>query len=58
MTSDEQLRVEKFKIDNFMRLGCTIYTAVSCVDRGIDWHEVESIMDKGANLVEALDIAR
>ena len=44
--SDEQIKVEQFKINNFLRLGYSIYEATCAVDMGIDWHDVEDFLNK------------
>lgn len=54
---DEVLRVEKFKIDNYLRLGYSIYDAMYAVDNNIDWHEVEELLEKGSDRENALKIA-
>jgi hypothetical protein len=54
---DETLRVEKFKIDNYLRMGYSIYDAMLAVDNNIDWHEVERLIAKGCKKDIALRIA-
>lgn len=54
---DETLRIEKFKIDNFLRIGYSVTDAIDAVDHGKDWHEVENLVEKGCPLQTALKIA-
>jgi hypothetical protein len=56
-TVDDILRVEKFKIDNFMRMGCSYREAVFAVEEGVDWHLVQELIDKGCDLELALKVA-
>jgi hypothetical protein len=56
-TVDDILRVEKFKIDNFMRMGYSVYDSISAVEEGIDWHDVEDLIAEGCNKELALKVA-
>jgi len=55
---DEIIRVEKYKIEQFVALGLGRYDAIKAVDAGIDWHAVESLVGRGCPVVLALEIAR
>lgn len=54
---DEVLRIENFKIKNFLRLGYSITEAYDAVTSNVDWHLVEELIDKGCDPVIALEIA-
>lgn len=41
MSSDEMVRMEKFKIERFMALGLGRYEAIRAVEDALDWHTVE-----------------
>jgi hypothetical protein len=58
MTSDEILRVERFKIERFMRLGLGRYEAIRAVEDAVDWHAVEALLKSGCRLAVALEISR
>jgi hypothetical protein len=58
MSSDEMVRVEKFKIARFMALGLGRYEAIRAVEDAVDWHEVEAFLEKGYKLAVALESSR
>jgi hypothetical protein len=43
MSSDEIVRLEKFKIERFMALGLGRYEAIRAVEDALDWHAVEAL---------------
>jgi hypothetical protein len=57
MSSEEIVRVEKFKIERFMALGLGRYEAIRAVEDAVDWHTVEALLEKGCTLAVALDIS-
>jgi hypothetical protein len=58
MSSDEMVRVEKFKIERFMALGLGRYEAIRAVEDAVDWHAVEALLEKGCKLAVALESSR
>lgn len=57
--SDEIVKVEEYKIERFVALGLGRYDALLAVEAGVDWHEVEQLVnEKGCPLAVALEIAR
>ena len=58
MSSDEMVRVEKFKIERFMALGLGRYEAIRAVEDAIDWQAVEALLEKGCKLPVAVDSSR
>ncbi len=44
MTVDEYVRAQEFKIEQLIRLGLTRYAAISAVETGCDWHELERFL--------------
>lgn len=56
--SDEIMRVEKFKIEQFMALGLGRYQAIRAVEDSVDWHAVETLLKTGCTLALALEISR
>ena len=58
MSGDEMMRVEKFKIAQFMALGLGRYQAIRAVEDSVDWHAVETLLKRGCPLATALEIAR
>ena len=43
MSSDEIVRLEKFKIERFMALGLGRYEAIRAVEDALDWRAVEAL---------------
>ncbi len=58
MSSDEMVRVEKFKIARFMALGLGRYEAIRAVEDAVDWQAVEAFMEQGYKLAVALESSR
>lgn len=59
IAGDETVRVEEYKIERFEALGLGRYDAVRAVESGIDWHAVDSLVNrKGCPLTLALEIVR
>jgi hypothetical protein len=56
--SDEIMRVEKFKIEQFMSLGLGRYQAIRAVEDSVDWRAVEMLLKTGCTLTTALEISR
>lgn len=58
IASDEIVRVEEYKVERFVALGLGRYEAIRAVEAGVDWHAVESLVEKQCPLSVALEIAR
>jgi hypothetical protein len=58
MTSDEIVRVEQFKIEQFLGLGLGRYEAIRAVEDAVDWHAVEALLQTGCALPVALETSR
>jgi len=54
----EQCRVEMNKLRHFKELGLQPDGAVQAVDDGIDWHELEALLERGCRLELAIEILR
>ena len=57
-TLEQRLINENWQLTNFERLGLGIVDAVNAVDNGIDYHDVESLLDAGCSIETALKILR
>jgi hypothetical protein len=55
---EEVCRVELNKIRRFQELGLQPDLAVRAVDEGIDWHELEALLERGCQLEVAMEILR
>lgn len=55
-TVDEVLRVENYKIKQFLRMGFSITEAYDAVTSNVDWHDVEDLIDKGCDPAIAVEI--
>jgi hypothetical protein len=58
MTGDEIVRVEEFKIEQFIALGLGRYEAIRAVEDAIDWHALKALLKTGCALTVALEISR
>jgi hypothetical protein len=58
MSSDDMVRLEKFKIKRFMALGLGRYEAIRAVEDAVDWHAVEALLETGCKLAVALESSR
>lgn len=54
---DEQLRSESFQLKQFERLGFSLTEAIDAINRGVDWHYVQNLINNGCSRTLALDIA-
>jgi len=55
---EELCLVELNKLHHFQELGLRPERAVQAVDDGIDWHELEALLDRGCRLELAIEILR
>ena len=52
----EMLSNEDWQLNNYHRLGFDPVDAIEAVNDGIDYHEVEALMEKGCSKETALEI--
>jgi hypothetical protein len=55
---EEQCLVELNKLDHFQALGLQLDRAAEAVDDGIDWHDLEALLEHGCRLELAIEILR
>lgn len=58
LAPSEDVRVERWLVSQFVRLGADGDDAVLLVADGVDYHEVEALIDRGCDLELALEILR
>lgn len=52
----EAMQVDSYKISQYERLGFSLEEALTAIDQGIDWHDVESLLSRGCSRQLALAI--
>jgi len=59
-STQEILRIENYKVEQFVRLGLTIREAIEAIEDGVDWHDLEDFKAKHPNCatIWALKIVR
>jgi hypothetical protein len=43
----EHWEVDSYKISQYERLGFSLEAALSAIDQGIDWHDVDRLLSRG-----------
>ena len=44
---DEEVAVEEYKVQQYLRLGFSHGDALVAIDQKIDWHDVERLLERG-----------